>query len=279
MDVLARFIHLDVEEKTVVTEKGIKRQTKESMIFPRYHQLDAVRALTEHAQVHGSGHNYLIQHSAGSGKSNSIAWLAHRLSSLHDANNEKIFHSVVVITDRRVLDQQLQDTIFQFEHKLGVVQKIDENTQQLAKALADGVPIIISTIQKFPFITQAIRTMEANGKGVAISTAGKRFAVIVDEAHSSQSGETAMELRKILNKDGIETAVANEQLRQAVMANSIENFEPVFNKQLENLFIEHMDGNEEIFVRLMNDEAFRNVAASHLMRAVYQQIRKPDQNV
>lgn len=279
MDVLARFIHLDVEEKTVVTEKGIKRQTKESMIFPRYHQLDAVRALTEHAQVHGSGHNYLIQHSAGSGKSNSIAWLAHRLSSLHDANNEKIFHSVVVITDRRVLDQQLQDTIFQFEHKLGVVQKIDENTQQLAKALADGVPIIISTIQKFPFITQAIRTMEANGKGVAISTAGKRFAVIVDEAHSSQSGETAMELRKILNKDGIETAVANEQLRQAVMANSIENFEPVFNKQLENLFIERMDGNEEIFVRLMNDEAFRNVAASHLMRAVYQQIRKPDQNV
>lgn len=212
MDILARFIHLDVEEKTVVTEKGIKRHRKESMIFPRYHQLDAVRALTDHAQAYGSGHNYLIQHSAGSGKSNSIAWLAHRLSSLHDTNNEKIFHSVVVITDRRVLDQQLQDTIFQFEHKLGVVQKIDENTQQLAKALADGVPIIISTIQKFPFITQAIRTMEANGKGVAISTAGKRFAVIVDEAHSSQSGETAMELRKILNKDGIESAIAEQLL-------------------------------------------------------------------
>ncbi|MBK1614532.1 restriction endonuclease subunit R [Rubrivivax gelatinosus] len=212
MDILARFIHLDVEEKTVVTEKGIKRHRKETMIFPRYHQLDAVRALTSHAQAHGSGHNYLIQHSAGSGKSNSIAWLAHRLSSLHNAVNEKIFHSVVVITDRRVLDQQLQDTIFQFEHKLGVVQKIDENTQQLAKALADGVPIIISTIQKFPFITQAIRTMEANGKGVAISTAGKRFAVIVDEAHSSQSGETAMELRKILNKDGIEAAIAEQLL-------------------------------------------------------------------
>lgn len=212
MDILARFIHLDVEETTVVTEKGIKRHRKEAMIFPRYHQLDVVRACTSHAQAHGSGHNYLIQHSAGSGKSNSIAWLAHRLSSLHDANNEKIFHSVVVITDRRVLDQQLQDTIFQFEHKLGVVQKIDENTQQLAKALADGVPIIISTIQKFPFITQAIRTMEANGKGIAISTAGKRFAVIVDEAHSSQSGETAMELRKILNKDGIESAIAEQLL-------------------------------------------------------------------
>lgn len=212
MDILARFIHLDVEEKTVVTEKGLKRHRRETMIFPRYHQLDAVRELTDHAQKNGAGRNYLIQHSAGSGKSNSIAWLAHRLSSLHDVNNEKIFHSVVVITDRRVLDQQLQDTIFQFEHKLGVVQKIDENTQQLAKALSDGVPIIISTIQKFPFITQAIRTMEANGKTVAIATAGKRFAVIVDEAHSSQSGETAMELRKILNKDGIESAIAEQLL-------------------------------------------------------------------
>lgn len=212
MDILARFIHLNIEEKTVATEKGIKRHYKETLVFPRYHQLDAVRACIEHAQVNGSGHNYLIQHSAGSGKSNSIAWLAHRLSCLHDANNEKVFHSVVVITDRRVLDQQLQNTIFQFEHKLGVVQKIDENTQQLAKALAYSVPIIISTIQKFPFITQAIRTMEANGKGVEISTAGKRFAVIVDEAHSSQSGETAMELRKILNKDGIESAIAEQLL-------------------------------------------------------------------
>jgi len=212
MDILARFVHLQVEEKSVTTDKGIKRTRKERMIFPRYHQLDAVRALTTHAQKHGAGHNYLIQHSAGSGKSNSIAWLAHRLSCLHDDNDEKIFHSVVVITDRLVLDQQLQDTIFQFEHKLGVVQKIDENTQQLAKALSDGVPIIISTIQKFPFISQAIRTMESHGETVAISTAGKRFAVIVDEAHSSQSGETAMELRKILNKDGIEAAVAAQLL-------------------------------------------------------------------
>jgi len=203
LDILGRFVQLERIEKDVLIRKGgketVQKIRKENMIFPRYHQLDAVRALTDHAQAHDSGHNYLIQHSAGSGKSNTIAWLAHRLSSLHDANNEKIFHSVVVITDRRVLDQQLQDTIFQFEHKLGVVQKIDENTQQLAKALADGVPIIISTIQKFPFITQAIRTMEANGKGVAISTAGKRFAVIVDEAHSSQSGEQAAELKGILN--------------------------------------------------------------------------------
>jgi len=118
----------------------------------------------------------------------------------------------VVITDRVVLDQQLQDTIFQFEHKQGVVQKIDENTQQLARALADGVPIIISTIQKFPFITQALATLEKKGQGIDISTAGRRFAVIVDEAHSSQSGETAMELKKILNREGIESAIAEQIL-------------------------------------------------------------------
>jgi len=212
LDILGRFLHLAVEEKTIATEQGIKQYRKETLVFPRYHQLDAVRKLISHAQAHGSGHNYLIQHSAGSGKSNSIAWLAHRLSNLHDANDAKIFHSVVVITDRRVLDQQLQNTIYQFEHKQGVVQKIDENTQQLAKALADGVPIIISTLQKFPFITKAIQTLEKKGPGVVIATAGKRFAVIIDEAHSSQSGETAMELRKVLNKEGIEAAIAEQVL-------------------------------------------------------------------
>src|SRR5262249_14449939 len=156
----------------------------------------------------GSGHNYLIQHSAGSGKSNSIAWLAHQLASLHNASDTKIFDTVVVITDRRVLDQQLQDTIYQFEHKKGVVEKIDENTQQLAKALAGGVPIVISTIQKFPFITQAIGTLGKKGEKVKIGTTGKRFAVIVDEAHSSQSGDTATELKRILNSSGIEAIVA-----------------------------------------------------------------------
>jgi type I restriction enzyme, R subunit len=212
LDILGRFMHLQVEERAVATEQGIKRVRKETMIFPRYHQLQAVRRLSQHARQHGAGRNYLIQHSAGSGKSNSIAWLAHRLSSLHDAADEKIFHSVIVITDRRVLDQQLQDTIFQFEHKLGVVQKIDENTQQLVKALAEGVPIIVSTIQKFPFISQAIRTLEGKGHEASISTTGKRFAVIVDEAHSSQSGETAMELRKVLNREGIEAAIAEQML-------------------------------------------------------------------
>lgn len=208
MDILQRFMHLEVKERQVKTDKGARTVRKETMIFPRYHQLDAVRKLVDHARAHGSGHNYLVQHSAGSGKSNSIAWLAHRLASLHDADDQKVFHSVVVVTDRRVLDQQLQNTIYQFEHKTGVVEKIDENTQQLAQALSGGTPIIITTLQKFPFISQALSTLEKKGTGVKISTAGKRFAVIVDEAHSSQSGETASELRGMLNKDGIEAAIA-----------------------------------------------------------------------
>lgn len=208
IDIVQRFMHLDVKERQVKTDKGVRTIKKETMIFPRYHQLDVVRKLIAHAGAHGSGRNYLIQHSAGSGKSNSIAWLAHRLASLHDANDEKVFHSVVVVTDRRVLDQQLQNTIYQFEHKTGVVEKIDENTQQLARALSNGTPVVITTIQKFPFIAQALSTLEAKGAGVRIDTAGKRFAVIVDEAHSSQSGETATALRGMLNKDGIEAAIA-----------------------------------------------------------------------
>jgi type I restriction enzyme, R subunit len=202
------------------------------MIFPRYHQLDVVRKLVAHARQHGSGRNYLIQHSAGSGKSNSIAWLAHRLASLHDANDEKVFHSVVVVTDRRVLDQQLQNTIYQFEHKTGVVEKIDEDTQQLARALSNGTPIVITTIQKFPFISRALSTLEKKGEGVKIDTADKRFAVIVDEAHSSQSGDTATTLRGMLNKDGIEAAIAaqlsdeedsdlSEQARAAILRDAL----------------------------------------------------------
>lgn len=208
LDILQRFMHLEVKERQVKTDKGGRTIRKETMIFPRYHQLDAVRRLVAHAQSQGSGHNYLVQHSAGSGKSNSIAWLAHRLASLHDGNDEKVFHSVVVVTDRRVLDQQLQNTIYQFEHKTGVVEKIDEDTRQLARALSGGTPIIISTIQKFPFIARALARLERDGEDVKIDTAGKRFAVVVDEAHSSQSGETAMALRGLLNRDGIEAAVA-----------------------------------------------------------------------
>ena len=208
LEILQRFMHLEEKERKVKTAKGVRTVRKETMIFPRYHQLDSVRKLVAHAKAEGAGRQYLIQHSAGSGKSNSIAWLAHRLASLHDEHDEKVFHSVVVVTDRRVLDQQLQATIYQFEHKTGVVEKIDEDTQQLAQALSQGTPIVITTIQKFPFISQALSTLEKKGSGVNIDTAGKRFAVIVDEAHSSQSGETATTLRGMLNKEGIEAAIA-----------------------------------------------------------------------
>lgn len=149
LDLLARFIHLQIEEKR--DDKGRKVKT-EGMIFPRYHQLQAVRMLVEAARREGVGHNYLIEHSAGSGKSNTIGWLTHRLASLHDVNNQRIFDSVIVVTDRVVLDQQLQDTIYQFEHKRGVVQKIDESSRQLAEALENAVPVIITTLQKFPFV-------------------------------------------------------------------------------------------------------------------------------
>ena len=183
LDIFARFIHLQIEEKKV----GGKKVKKESMIFPRYHQLDVVRKMVADARVNGVGHNYLVEHSAGSGKSNSIAWLAHRLASLYDDKDDKVFDSVIVITDRLVLDQQLQNTIYQFEHKQGVVQKIDEDSTQLAQALATGVPIVITTLQKFPFVTGKIGELPK-----------KRYAVIVDEAHSSQGGEGAMELKGTL---------------------------------------------------------------------------------
>ena len=233
LEILQRFMHLEVKEKQVKTDNGVRTVRKETMIFPRYHQLDAVRKLVAHAKAKGAGRNYLIQHSAGSGKSNSIAWLSHRLASLHDKHDKKVFHSVIVVTDRRVLDQQLQSTIYQFEHKTGVVEKIDEDTQQLAQALSQGTPIVITTIQKFPFISQALSTLEKKGSGVKIDTAGKRFAVIVDEAHSSQSGETATALKGMLNKEGIEAAIAaqlseeedddlSEEVKEAVLRDALQ---------------------------------------------------------
>ena len=233
LEILQRFMHLEVKQKQLRTDKGVRTVRTENMIFPRYHQLDAVRKLVAHAKANGAGRNYLIQHSAGSGKSNSIAWLAHRLSSLHNARDEKVFHSVVVVTDRRVLDQQLQATIYQFEHKIGVVEKINEDTQQLARALSQGTPVVITTIQKFPFISHALSTLEKRGSGVRIDTAGKRFAVIVDEAHSSQSGETATALKGMLNKAGIEAAIAaqlsdeedddlSDEVKEAVLRNALQ---------------------------------------------------------
>ncbi len=195
LDILGRFIHLQVEEKTV----GGKNIRKETMIFPRYHQLVAVRSLEADAKKTGPGNNYLIQHSAGSGKSNSIAWIAHRLASLHDDQDHKIFDSVIVITDRRVLDRQLQDTIYQFDHKQGVVQKIDEDSEQLAQALKSGTPIIITTLQKFPFVTEKVGDLP-----------DRKYAVIVDEAHSSQSGDAATELKGVFAAASIKQKAKEE---------------------------------------------------------------------
>lgn len=196
LDLFARFLHLDVEEKT--TDDG-KKVRKESLIFPRYHQLQAVRRMVAAAASEGVGHNYLVEHSAGSGKSNTIAWLAHRLSSLHNERDERLFDSVVVITDRVVLDRQLQNTIYQFDHRQGVVQKIDEDSRQLAEALEAGVPIIITTLQKFPFVSgQLAKLSEERGEGSKSHLPTRKYAVIIDEAHSSQSGETATELKGVL---------------------------------------------------------------------------------
>ncbi len=192
LDILGRFAQLEKIEKDILIRKGGKERVqkihKENLIFPRYHQLGAVRSLIASARRQGSGRSYLVQHSAGSGKSNTIAWLAHRLSTLHDAQDAKVFDSVIVITDRRVLDKQLQDTVYQFEHKGGVVKKIDEDSTQLGEALKDRTPIIITTLQKFPFVTEKIGSLPA-----------QKYAVIVDEAHSSQSGEQAADLKGILN--------------------------------------------------------------------------------
>lgn len=196
LDLLARFIHLQVEEKRDDAGRKVK---KETLIFPRYHQLEAVRDLVARAKSEGPGHNYLIEHSAGSGKSNTIGWLTHRLASLHDSANDRVFDSVIVITDRVVLDKQLQDTIYQFEHKHGVVQKINDNSRQLAEALESSVPIIITTLQKFPFVSrQLIRLAEDRGDDGDGVLKTRNFAVIIDEAHSSQGGEAATDLKEVL---------------------------------------------------------------------------------
>lgn len=183
LEILHKYMHLQVEIKE---DKNGNKIRKETMIFPRYHQLGVVTKLLEDVKQNGAGHNYLIQHSAGSGKSNSIAWLAHRLSGLHNDIDEKIFRSVIVVTDRKVLDSQLQDTIYQFDHVDGVVQKIDKNAAQLKDAIEGGAPIIITTLQKFPVIYKEVMGQKKN------------FAVIVDEAHSSQTGEAARKLKKAL---------------------------------------------------------------------------------
>ncbi len=212
LEIMGSFMFIETREETKIDEYGTKRRyTKETIIFPRYHQLDAVRKLIKAARFERTGHNYLIQHSAGSGKTNSISWLSHRLASLHTDEDEKVFDCVVVITDRKVLDRQLQDAIYQIEHAQGVVKAIDQDSRQLAEALVDGTKIVITTLQKFPFVLKGLLKVagaDNTDKPTAeqISTfrewqqviAGRNYAIIVDEAHSSQTGETARELKEIL---------------------------------------------------------------------------------
>ncbi|MBA6343023.1 type I restriction endonuclease subunit R [Colwellia sp. MB02u-10] len=197
LNILARFVHLQIEEKEDWEGRKYK---KETLIFPRYHQWDVVSKLVDAARTEGPGQKYLIQHSAGSGKSNSIAWSAHQLSAIHTAEGNKLFDSVIVVTDRTVLDDQLQETISQFTSVEGMVGRINRDegngskSEKLAGALECSQPIIIVTIQTFPFVLKAIED--------SVSLKERNFVVIADEAHSSQTGSTARQLKEVLMIDG-----------------------------------------------------------------------------
>ena len=210
IDIINKFLHLEKKDDIVLDRYGNeKTMTKERIIFPRYHQLDAVRKLVADVQTNGTGKNYLIQHSAGSGKSNSIAWIAYRLASLFDERNNPIFDSVVVVTDRRVLDAQLQETISGFDHQIGSVCVInkDMHASDLRDALNDGKRLIVSTLQKFPVIFEEVEST------------GKHFAVVIDEAHSSQTGRSAQKLKTALAdltdplREYAEIEAADEEVR------------------------------------------------------------------
>lgn len=235
LDIIGHFMFLEKkDEKVDDSQGGKKRVIRETMIFPRYHQLDSVRKIFEATRNEGPGRNYLIQHSAGSGKTNSISWLSHRLASLHNVRDEKVFDCVIVITDRRVLDKQLQDAIYQIEHAQGVVKAIDQDSKQLASALIDGTKIVITTLQKFPFVLrgllhaagaesadQASEDEKKQAREWEARIAARKYAVIVDEAHSSQTGETARELKDILgsasNNEGEEGEVDWEDRLNQIM--------------------------------------------------------------
>jgi type I restriction enzyme R subunit len=187
LDIVGRFVHLDSTDG------------KEVMIFPRFQQLDAVLTMIGHAKKFGSGRSYLVQHSAGSGKSNTIGWTAHRLITLHDDADQPVFNTAIIVTDRVVLDRQLQNTVAQFEQTKGVVKKIDGTSRQLKEAMQQGARIIITTIHKFS--TDHLK--EISGQG------GRRFAVLIDEAHGSQSGKHADNLSKTLTRDETDNSASD----------------------------------------------------------------------
>lgn len=187
---------LDILNRYVVAQRDAKKQIS-GVVFPRYHQLDATRRLVAAVRAEGAGGKYLIQHSAGSGKTNSIAWTAHFLADLHDATDHKVFDSILVVSDRNVIDAQLREAIFAFERTVGVVATINSDagakSGQLAQAIATGKKVVVCTIQTFPFALAEVRALAASQ--------GKRFAVIADEAHSSQTGEAAAKLKEVLSPE------------------------------------------------------------------------------
>ena len=213
-EIWARDSWLEIIGRYMVARRDKKKQIS-AVIFPRYHQLDATRKLVAAVLEEGAGRKYLIQHSAGSGKTNSIAWTAHFLADLHDASASKLFDTVLVVSDRTVLDAQLQEAIFAFERTTGVVATITGESQsksgQLAKALADGKKIVVCTIQTFPFALAEVQQLAA--------TEGKRFVVIADEAHSSQTGEAASKLKQVLSAEELkELADGGEVSTEDVLA-------------------------------------------------------------
>lgn len=217
-EVWARASWLDILHRYLICKRNDKKQPQ-AVIFPRYHQLDATRALVADVLDNGPGERYLIQHSAGSGKTNSIAWTAHFLADLHDAQHQKLFDSVLVVSDRTVLDAQLQEAIFDFERTTGVVASITgehgSKSAQLGQALKDGKKIIVCTIQTFPFALQTVQELAA--------TEGKRFAVIADEAHSSQTGEAAAKLKQLLSaQEWAELQDGGEIDTEALLASHME---------------------------------------------------------
>jgi type I restriction enzyme R subunit len=217
-EVWARDSWLEIIGRYIVSKRDSKKQI-EKVIFPRYHQLDATRKLLATVLAEGAGQKYLIQHSAGSGKTNSIAWSAHFLADLHDAQHKKLFDSVLVVSDRNVLDAQLQEAIFDFERTSGVVATIKgesaSKSKELAEALSGGKKIVVCTIQTFPFALKAVQELAA--------TEGKRFAVIADEAHSSQTGSAAANLKAVLSVEELQELadggeVSTEDILAAQMA-------------------------------------------------------------
>ncbi len=195
-DLIGNFIQDITEEKE---DKNGRRHRDEKIIFPRYHQLETVKRIVEDAKAYGAGKNHLIQHSAGSGKSNTIAWTAHRLAGLHNIGGKNVFDGVIVVTDRRVLDRQLSEAVDSFSATVGLVKHAD-NSAQLADYLRNGIKIITTTLQKFPVIVDTVEALE-----------GRKFAVIIDEAHSSQSGESAADLRQVLTLDEAEKESQEEE--------------------------------------------------------------------